>query len=47
MLGGEKMNKDQYLKKIKEIYDLKEINQKLKELQEYVKTHKFEDIEEE
>ena len=41
------MNKEEYLKKIKEIYDLEEINQKLKELQEYVKTHKFEDIEEE
>ena len=39
------MNKEEYLKKIKEIYDLKEINQKLKELQECVKTHKFEDIE--
>ena len=41
------MNKEEYLKKIKEIYDLEKINQKLKELQEYVKTHKFEDIEEE
>ena len=41
------MNKEEYLKKIKELYDLEKINQKLKELQEYVKTHKFEDIEEE
>lgn len=41
-----KMNKEEYLEKIKEIYDLKVINQKIKDLQEYLKTHKFEDIEE-
>lgn len=40
------MNKEEYLEKIKEIYDLKVINQKIKDLQEYLKTHKFEDIEE-
>lgn len=39
------MTKDQYLEKIKEIYDLKEINQKIKELREYVKTHEFEEVE--
>ena len=40
------MTCEEYLKKIKEIYDLKEINQKLKELREYVRTHEFEDLEE-
>ena len=41
------MTREEYLKEIAEKYDLKDINQKLKELQEYVKTHKFEDIEDE
>lgn len=39
------MSRDEYMKEIAERYDLKELNKKLKETIEYVKTHKYEDME--